>query len=63
MEGTSGKAVRALIVLLLLYSAYTVATCPCVDSELLACKDHGATYYGALMAAALLVPVHHVFSD
>jgi hypothetical protein len=43
MEGTSGKAVRALIVLLLLYSAYTVATCPCVDSELLACKDHGAT--------------------
>jgi hypothetical protein len=59
MEGTSGKAIRFLIVALLLYGAYVVATCPCVDTELLKCKDHGATYYGALLAAAALVPIHH----
>ncbi len=59
MEGTSGKLVRLVIVALLLYSAYTVATCPCVDTELLACKNHGEIYYGALAMAAVLVPIHH----
>jgi hypothetical protein len=59
MEGTSGKLVRLLIVALLLYSAYTVATCPCVDTELLACKSHGELYYGALAMAIALVPIHH----
>jgi hypothetical protein len=36
-----------------------VATCPCVDTELLACKNHGEIYYGALAMAAALVPIHH----
>ena len=63
MEGALGKAVRYAIVALLLYGAYIVGTCPCVDTELLACKDHGATYYGALLVAALLVPVHKSLNE
>ena len=63
MEGGSGKLVRLVIILLLLYGAYIVAVCPCVDNELLACHSHGLTYYGALFAAAALVPVHHALNE
>jgi hypothetical protein len=62
METSTGKLVRALIVLLLLYSAYTVAFCPCVDTELLACHNHGATYFGALIVSMALIPAHHGLS-
>ena len=63
MEGASGRLVRYAIVALLLYGAYIVGTCPCVDTELLACKGHGTTYYGALLLAAALVPVHKSLNE
>ena len=59
METAKGQFLRLVIVALLLYGAYTVAFCPCVDNELLACHNHGKSYYGSLALAMLLIPVHH----
>jgi hypothetical protein len=63
VEGAPGKLVRLAIVGLLAAAAISVVLCPCADTELLACHNHGKEFVVLLILSHLLVVLHPQLAD